>query len=60
MYGLAVNYSNTQTTSIDSYSSIDNISWLCFDSAENDNDFERNEDRATVFLKWTDFKSLMF
>ena len=25
---------------------------------ENDNDFERNENRATVFLKWTDFSDL--
>ena len=32
------------------------VSWCCI---ENDNDFERNEDRATVFLKWTDF-SLKF
>ena len=24
---------------------------------ENDHNFERNEDRATVFLKWTDFKT---
>ena len=31
--------------------------WLCFDFGENDNTFERNEDCATVFLKWTDFSS---
>ena len=29
------------------------FSWCC---NENDNDFERNEDRATVFLKWMDFR----
>ena len=29
------------------------FSWCCI---ENDNDFERNEDRATEFLKWTDFR----
>ena len=29
------------------------ISWCCI---ENDYNFERNEDRATVFLKRTDFK----
>jgi hypothetical protein len=29
--------------------------WLCFDSSENDNTFNRNEDCVTVFLKWTDF-----
>ena len=29
--------------------------WLCFDFSKNDNTFERNEDCATVFLKWTDF-----
>ena len=28
---------------------------LCFDFSKNDNTFERNEDCATVFLKWTDF-----
>ena len=28
------------------------FSWCCI---ENDTDFERNEDRATGFLKWTDF-----
>ena len=32
-----------------------NISWLCFDFSEKYHNFERNEDRATVFLKWTDF-----
>ena len=41
-----------------------NISWLCFDLSwwyiENDHNFERNEDRATVFLKWTDFIALYF
>ena len=30
--------------------------WLCFDFSKNDNTFERNEDCATVFLKWTDFR----
>mgnify|MGYP007048379928 CR=1 FL=1 len=34
-----------------------NISCLCFDSTENDNNLERNEDRTTVFLKWTNFKN---
>ena len=29
------------------------FSWCCI---ENDKDFERNEDPATGFLKWTDFK----
>ena len=29
--------------------------WLCFDFSKNYNTFERNEDCATVFLKWTDF-----
>ena len=29
--------------------------WLCFDFSKNDNTCERNEDCATVFLKWTDF-----
>ena len=37
------------------------ISWLCFDVSwcciENDYNFERNEDRATVFLKWADFNT---
>ena len=28
------------------------VSWCCI---ENDNDFEKNEDRATGLLKWTDF-----
>ena len=28
--------------------------WCCI---ENDHNFERNEDRATVFLKWTDFRN---
>ena len=32
-----------------------NISWCCI---ENDNNFERNEDRANGFLKWTHFSSL--
>ena len=32
--------------------------WLCFDFSKNDNTFERNEDCATVFLKWTDFREL--
>ena len=30
--------------------------WLWFDFRKNDNTFERNEDCATVFLKWTDFR----
>ena len=38
-----------------------NISWLCFDVSwcciEKYHNFERNEDRATVFLKWTDFST---
>ena len=37
--------------------------WLCFDFSNNDNTFERNEDCATVFLKWTDlvpFSSFIF
>ena len=29
--------------------------WLCFDYSKNDNTFERNEECATIFLKWTDF-----
>ena len=29
--------------------------WLCFDFSKNVNIFERNEDWATVFLKWKDF-----
>ena len=33
--------------------------WLCFDFSKNDNTFERNEDCATVFLKWTDFRREM-
>ena len=37
-----------------------NISWLCFDVSwcciENYHNFERNEDHATVFLKWRDFR----
>ena len=40
-----------------------NISWLCFDVSwcciENYHNFERNEDRATVFLKWTDFSNFL-
>ena len=32
--------------------------WLCFDFSKNDNTFERNEDCASVFLKWTDFRKL--
>ena len=28
--------------------------WLCFNFSKNDNTFERNEDFATVFLKWKD------
>ena len=32
------------------------ISWLCFDFSKNYQNFERNENRANVFLKWTDFK----
>ena len=36
-----------------------NISWFCFDVSwcciENDHNFKRNEDYATVFLKWTGF-----
>ena len=36
-----------------------NISWFCFDVSwcciENYHNFERIEDHATVFLKWTDF-----
>ena len=32
---------------------------LCFDFSENDNTFERNEDCATVFLKWMDFDKEM-
>ena len=32
-----------------------NISWFCFDFSKNYHNFERNEDRATVLLKWTDF-----
>ena len=35
-----------------------NISWLCFDFSKNDNTFERNEDCATVFLKWMDFSEI--
>ena len=35
------------------------ISWLCFDFRwciiENHHDFDRTEDRTTVFLEWTDF-----
>ena len=27
-------------------------------SVENDHNFEQNEDRATVILKWTDFRSM--
>ena len=27
-------------------------------SVENDHNFEQNEDRATVILKWTDFSTL--
>ena len=34
--------------------------WLCFDFSENDNTFERNEDCATAFLKWTDFTNEIF
>ena len=34
------------------------VSW-CNINIENDNNFERNEDRTTVFLKWTDFSILM-
>ena len=38
-----------------------NISWLCFDVSwcciEKYHNFERNEDRTTVILKWTDFSS---
>ena len=38
-----------------------NISWLCFDVSwcciEKYHNFERNEDCATVFLKWMDFRS---
>ena len=30
--------------------------WLCFDFSKNDNAFERNEDRVTGFLKWTNFR----
>ena len=41
-----------------------NISWLCFDVSwcciEKYHNFERNEDCATVFLKWTDFKDYIF
>ena len=37
-----------------------NFSWLCFDFSwcyiEKDHNFERTEDSATVFLKWTDFE----
>ena len=33
-----------------------NINWLCFDFMKNYHNFERNEDRATVFLKWKDFR----
>ena len=29
--------------------------WLCVDFTKNDNAFERNEDRVTGFLKWTNF-----
>ena len=29
------------------------VSWCCIETYHN---FERNEDRATVFLKWTNFK----
>ena len=32
--------------------------WLCFDFSKNDNTFERNEDCATAFLKWTDFSGI--
>ena len=32
------------------------VSW-CY--IENDYNFERNEDRATVFLKWTDFRRVL-
>ena len=28
-------------------------------SVENDHNFEQNEDRATVILKWTDFKIIL-
>ena len=38
-------------------------SFLCgtfqYWSKKEDHKFERNEDRATVFLKWTDFKNLL-
>ena len=34
--------------------------WLCFDFTENDNTFERNEDRVTGFLKWTNFRCYLF
>ena len=38
--------------------------WPCFEFSENDNTFERNEDRITGFLKWTNFfksaKSVLF
>ena len=40
-----------------------NINWLCFDFTwsciEKYHNLERNEDNATVFLKWTDFKRLI-
>ena len=32
-----------------------NVSWGCIES---DHDFERNEDRTTVILKWTDFHNI--
>ena len=41
-----------------------NISWLCFDVSwcciENYHNFERNDDCATVFLKWKDFNRIFW